>query len=65
MTTTSDKTKTTKPWQTIQADDGSVHVRPLDDYEQHSLSSECWCNPRCEMHEVPLFIHDRSKDIPQ
>jgi len=49
--------------------DGNVHVIPLDDYQEHFESKNCWCQP--EMIErsletgVEVWSHNRAKDAIQ
>jgi hypothetical protein len=50
-------------WITVEADDGSIHVEPIEDDVGHSRSESCICGPTMQfgddegVYSVPLIIH--------
>ena len=69
-----------KGWHSLDCDDKTVHVLPIDDLRKHDEKGcNCWCNPRTEQEENArvVIIHNsmdgreilesielRKKDIP-
>lgn len=49
--------------------DGNVHTIPLDDYQEHEESSNCWCQPvmieRAANTGTEVWVHNRAKDVVQ
>jgi hypothetical protein len=48
--------------------DGNIHTVPLDDYEPHIESSQCWCQPVMVERGpsgIEAWVHNRAKDLAQ
>lgn len=43
----------------------TLHVVPLDDYEEHDTENTCWCQPYRDEDVCNVIIHNRAKDHPQ
>lgn len=37
---------------------GQVHVVPEDDLREHDVSPRCWCRPRQDIADPPVWVHN-------
>lgn len=49
-------------WKITELDNGEVHVHPIDDLAEHSLSLDCWCAPTEDEEDGAIIIVHNSKD---